>query len=124
MWVKCPLPRDLNHSTTSLSSRKCTEVFPGGTTTRADFQNSAPRDSASGASGSVLSSPPSRMARISLRECLTIVDFLLIFTRSLGAYDADKALTAPGEDDAVDFNADTAQCNPSNLAVIFPIVDT
>jgi hypothetical protein len=43
------LPRDLNHSTASLSRRRCTEIFPDGKTTPADFQNPSPRDSAGGA---------------------------------------------------------------------------
>jgi len=123
MCVKWPLPRDLNHSTTSLSRRKCTEVFPGGTTTRADFQKSAPRDSAMGASDRVLSSPRSRIASISLSEYFTVVDFLFIFTRSLGADDAYQVLTAPSEDHSVNLNADPAQSDPANFAVVFSIID-
>jgi hypothetical protein len=39
---KCPLPCPRNHSSTSLSTRRCTDVFPaGGITTRASRQNSA-----------------------------------------------------------------------------------
>lgn len=84
MRVRCPLPCARNHSTTSLSRRRWTEVFPQGTTTRADFQNSAPSDSASGAALLVRSSPRARRAPISLGECLTIVDFPFILNRFLG----------------------------------------
>jgi hypothetical protein len=56
---------------------------------RAVLQNSAPRDSASGASGMVLSSPRSRMALIWLRECRTMVDLSFISARFLGTDDAN-----------------------------------
>jgi len=123
MRVRWPLPCALNHSTTSLSRRRCTEVFPVGMTTRADFQNSGPRESASGASARVGSSPRSRRPWISLRECLTIVDFSLNFTRSLGADYPDQALSAPGVDNSEDFGFDAAQRNPADFPVVLTIVD-
>jgi hypothetical protein len=48
MRVRWPLPRALNHSTTSLSRRRCTLVLPLGMTTRADFPLSEPRPGALG----------------------------------------------------------------------------
>jgi hypothetical protein len=56
------------------------------------LQNAAPSDSASGASGLVVSSPRSRMALISLSECLSMVDLSFISARFLGADDVDEAL--------------------------------
>jgi hypothetical protein len=50
-----------------------------------DFQKSLPRDSASGASERVLSSPRARMASISLSECFTIVDFKFLLAGVLSA---------------------------------------
>src|SRR5665213_1814109 len=95
MRVRCPFPLALNHFTTSVSRRRCTEVFSPGITTRARFQNSAPRDSASGASGLVLSSPRSRIVLIWLRERRTMVDFSFIPARFLGADNPYEVLAAP-----------------------------
>jgi len=124
MRVRWPLPRALNHSTTSLSRRRWTEVLPLGMTTRADFQKSAPRDSPRGALRRVLSAPRSRRASTSLREYLAIVDFFFIFARSLGADDADKVFGTPRVDDTVHLNIDAAQCDPADFAVVFAIVDS
>jgi hypothetical protein len=112
MRVRCPFPLALNHSTTSLSRRRWTEVFPAGMTTRAFFQKSASRDSASGASRLVLSSPRSRM-----------VDFSFISARFLGADDADKVFSPPGEDDSIHFRVGPAERDEANLSIVFPVVN-
>ena len=95
--VKGCLPRNpasLSQSTTSVSRRRCTEVFPAGMTTRALLQKSAPRDSVSGASGLVWSSPRSRIALSWLWECLTMVDVSFMSARFLGTDDASESVTA------------------------------
>src|SRR5271156_5053822 len=92
-------------------------------TTRALFQKSAPRDSPSGASGLVLSSPRSRMALIRLRECRTMVDFFFISARFLGADDVDEVFAPPGEHHPIHLCIDPAERNKANLSVVFPLVD-
>src|SRR5205823_14155678 len=67
---------DLNQSRTSASRRMLIAFFAPGITTFASFQKSWPRDSPSGASASVWSSPRFRFALISSREYRAIVDFL------------------------------------------------
>jgi len=52
-----------------------------------------------------------------------MVDFSFISARFLGADDADKVLTTPGEHDAVDLCFDSAESNKANLSVVFPVVD-
>ena len=123
MRVRCPLPLVLNHSTTSLSRRRWTEVFPPGITTRALLQKSTPRDSASGASGLVLSSPRSRMALIWSEERRTVVDLSFISARFLGTDDADQIFATPGEHDPIHVHINSTERNPTDLSIIFPVVD-
>src|ERR1700691_66508 len=123
MRVKCPLPWALNQSTISLSSRRCTEVLPRGITTRARFQKSSPRNSASGASARVASSPRARLALISLREYLTVVSFSLMSVRPLRGDDPKDILAAPCVNDPVDLHVDAPESDEPKLAVISAIID-
>src|SRR5258708_4316909 len=78
MRVRCPSPCLLNHSNTSLSTRRCTDVFPGGMTTRARFQKSSPPGAASGESARVLLAPRESFLLTALSEYLTIVFFCVM----------------------------------------------
>src|SRR5579863_5966131 len=93
-------------------------------TTRADFQKSAPRDSVRRASRRVLSRPRLRRASTSLREYFSVVDFLFIFARPLGANDSNKVFGAPRINDPVHLDVSAAQCNPTHFAVILTVVDS
>src|ERR1035437_7988086 len=92
-------------------------------TTFAERQNSAPSDSASGASVLVPFSSALRRTLISLSECLTIVDSAFIFTRFLGADETNQILAAPGIDNAIDCVPNAPQGNPADFAVLFAVVD-
>ena len=66
MRVRWPPPCLLNHSNTSLSMRRCTEVLPLGMTTRARFQKSSPTAGASGALTRVSLAPRAAFLLIAL----------------------------------------------------------
>src|ERR1700723_4754487 len=93
-------------------------------TTGAVSQKSAPRDSAPGASGLVLSSPRSPKAPIWIRECRTMVDLSfisLLAARFLGTDDADEVFALPAEHNSLHLSIEPhrAQLSP---AVVFPVV--
>jgi len=100
------------------------EVLPVGITTRADFQKSLGRASASGAFGRVGSSPRLRTSSTWLREYRAVVDFLFMFARLLGADDADNVLVTPCVDDTINLRFGSAQSDPSHVAVILTVVDS
>src|SRR5208282_4008579 len=78
MRVRWPSPCLLNHSNTSLSTRRCTEVLALGITTRARFQKPSPTAGASGALTRVLLAPRAAFLLIALREYLTVVFFCVM----------------------------------------------
>src|ERR1700683_66167 len=94
--VRWPSPCFLNHSNTSLSTRKCTDVFPGGMTTRARFQKSAPKGDASGALARVLLAPREIFLLIALREYLAVVSFCVISISLSCADNAHNVFAPPG----------------------------
>jgi hypothetical protein len=63
------------------------------------------------------------MASISLSEYRTIVDFVLMFARSLRADNANYRLTAPCEHNAVDFGVNPAKRDEPKLALILAVID-
>src|SRR5208282_3173447 len=99
MRVRWPSPCLLNHSKTSLSMRRCTEVLPLGITTRARFQKSSSTAGASGALARVLLAPRAAFLLIALSEYLTIVFFCVITVCFPRADDADDVFATPGVDD-------------------------
>jgi len=99
MRVRWPAPCLLNHSNTSLSMRRCTEVLPLGMTTRARFQKSSPTAGASGALARVLLAPRAAFLLSALSEYLTVVFFCVITVCFPCADDADDVFATPGVDD-------------------------
>src|ERR1700723_3448437 len=92
-------------------------------TTWAVLQKSAPRDSASGASGLVSSLPCSRMALTWLRKCRTTVDFCFIPARFLGADDAAEVFASFGEQPLIHLSIDPTEPSKANLPGLFVVVD-
>src|ERR1035441_7174797 len=78
MRVRWPSPCSLNHSNTSLSTRRWTDVLPGGITIRARFQKPLPTGGASGALVRVLLAPRETLLLIALSEYLTVVFFCVM----------------------------------------------
>src|SRR5229473_4670822 len=123
MRVRCPSPCLLNHSNTSLSTRRWTDVFPGGMTTRARFQKSSPTGAASGESARVLLAPRESFLLTALSEYLTVVFFCVTPVCPPCADDADYVFAAPGVDDAQHRLTRQPKRDPSQLSVIRTIVN-
>src|ERR1700691_4482370 len=102
MRVRWPSPCSLNHLNTSLSTRRWTDVLPGGIKIRARFQKPPPTGGASGALARVLLAPRETFLLIVLSEYLTIVFFCVMPVGSPCANDADNVLVPPGVDNVQD----------------------
>src|SRR5580658_1870183 len=100
MRVRWPSPCSLNHSNTSLSTRRWTDVLPGGIRIRARFQKPLPRGGASGAVARVLLAPRETFLLIVLSEYLTVVFFCVTAVCPPCADNADNVLVPPRVDHA------------------------
>src|SRR6266852_5944320 len=123
MCVRCPSPCFLNHSKTSLSTRRCTEVLPGGTTTRARFQNLESSLGPSGALVLVLSLPCAICFLISLNLYLTVVGFLVMLVGLPCADDVNGPVVRSGVNDSVNGSLNAPESHVTKLAVILTIID-
>src|SRR5258707_11125505 len=123
MRVRCPSPCFLNHSKTSLSTRRCTDVLPGGTTTRARFQNLESSFGPSGASARVSSLPCAICCLISVSVYLTVVGFLVMLIGLPCAHDVNRSVVRSGVNNSAHGGLNVPERDVPKLAVILTIID-